>query len=55
MPATSQLDRLSSITAISVPSGSRGLGDRLRSFNFCMGAPSVHISNDGCNILAAAP
>src|SRR6202048_4763311 len=37
MPATSQLDRLSSITAISVPSGSRGLGDRLRSFNFCMG------------------
>ena len=22
---------------ISVPSGSRGLGDRLRSFNFCMG------------------
>src|SRR6266496_3714864 len=37
MPATSQLDRLSSITAISVPSGSRGFGDRLRSFNFCMG------------------
>src|SRR5258705_771766 len=37
MPATSQLNRLSSITAISVPSGSRGLGDRLRSFNFCMG------------------
>jgi len=30
-------DRLSSTTAISVPSGSRGLGDRLRSFNFCMG------------------
>jgi hypothetical protein len=29
MPATSQLDRLSSITA--------ALGDRLRSFNFCMG------------------
>ena len=55
MPATSQLYRLSSITAISMPSGSRGLGDRLRSFNFCMGCSSVHISNDGCNIPAAAP
>jgi hypothetical protein len=30
--------------------------DRLRSFNFCMGrSPSVHISADGCNILAACP
>ena len=38
MLATSQLDRLSSITAISVPSGSRGFGDRLRSFNFLHGA-----------------
>src|SRR6267378_54593 len=37
MPATSQLDWLISITAISVPSGSRGVRDRLRSFNFCMG------------------
>src|SRR6476469_415462 len=37
MPATSQLDWLISITAINVPSGSRGVRDRLRSFNFCMG------------------
>src|SRR5271154_796447 len=37
MPATSQLDRLISITAISVPSGSRAMRDRLKSFNFCMG------------------
>ncbi len=37
MPATSQLDRLISITAISVSSGSRAVRDRLRSFNFCMG------------------
>src|SRR5450830_739933 len=37
MPATSQLDRLLSMTAISVPSGSRAVRDRLRSFNFCMG------------------
>src|ERR1035437_3317903 len=36
MPATSQLDRLISMTAISVPSGSRAVRDRLRSFNFCM-------------------
>src|SRR5438105_4590469 len=36
-PATSQLDWLISMTAISVPSGSRGLRDRLRSFNFSMG------------------
>src|SRR5207342_619553 len=37
IPATSQLDRLISMTAISVPSGSRAVRDRLRSFNFCMG------------------
>src|SRR5271155_5550380 len=37
MPATSQLDRFISITAISVPSGSRAMRDRLKSFNFCMG------------------
>src|SRR5262249_9843641 len=37
MPSTSQLDRLISITAISVPSGMRGLGDPLKSFNFCKG------------------
>src|SRR5450759_2424750 len=37
MPATSQLDRLISMTTISVPSGSRAVRDRLRSFNFCMG------------------
>jgi hypothetical protein len=37
LPATSQLDWLISMTAISVPSGSRGARDRLRSFNFCMG------------------
>src|SRR6516225_4229285 len=48
IPATSQLDRLISMTVISVPSGSRAVRDRLRSFNFCMGgAPSVHISDDG--------
>src|SRR6187397_1117306 len=48
IPATSQLDRLISMTAISVPSGSRVVRDRLRSFNFCMGgSPSVHISDDG--------
>jgi hypothetical protein len=37
IPATSQLDRLISMTAINVPSGSRAVRDRLRSFNFCMG------------------
>src|SRR5260370_21134218 len=37
MPPTSQLDRLISMTAISVPLGSRAVRDRLRSFNFCMG------------------
>src|SRR5260370_31093393 len=55
IPATSQLEKLISITAISVPSGLRGVRDRLRSFNFWMGcAPSVHINVDGCNILADA-
>src|SRR5262245_4409623 len=39
--------------AFTVPSGSRRVSDRLRSFNFCMGAPSVHISDDGRNIRAA--
>src|SRR5262245_12313644 len=37
MPATSQLDWLISITAITVLSGSRRVRHRLRSFNFCMG------------------
>src|SRR5271168_3888463 len=37
IPATSQLDRLISMTVISVPSGSRATRDRLRSFNFFMG------------------
>src|SRR6516225_4815884 len=36
MPATSQLDTLISITAISVPFGSRAMRDRLKSFNVCM-------------------
>jgi hypothetical protein len=36
IPATSQLERLIPITAISVRSGLRGVRDRLRSFNFCM-------------------
>src|SRR5260221_14133068 len=55
IPATSQLDRLISITAISVPSGLRGVRDRLRSFNFCIGLLSIGSLNvDGCNILADA-
>src|SRR5260370_5364914 len=41
IPATSQLERLISITAISVRSGLRGVRDRLRSFNFCMGLLSI--------------
>src|SRR6516165_8101435 len=36
MPATSQLDKLISITAISVPFGSRAMRDRLKSFNVCV-------------------
>src|SRR5499427_8059259 len=47
MPATSQLDKLISITAISVVSCFRTIRDWLRSFGVCMGAPSVHISDDG--------
>ena len=37
IPATSRLDRLISMTAISVLSNSRATRDRLRSFNYCMG------------------
>src|SRR6266513_5803540 len=37
IPATRQLDRLISMTAISVPFGSRAVRDRLRSVHFCMG------------------
>src|SRR5271163_2423632 len=37
IPATSQLERLISMTAINVLAGSRATRDRLRSFNFCMG------------------
>ena len=41
-------DAVSSMTAISVPSGSRAARDRFRSFNFCIGAlHRVHISDDG--------
>src|SRR5439155_5768904 len=50
MPATSQLDKLISITAISVLSCFRMIRDWLRSFSFCIGeAPSVRINDDGCN------
>jgi len=56
IPATSQLERLISMTAISVPSGSRAVRDRLRSFNFCMGLLHRFTSATmECNILAAAP
>ena len=56
MPATSQLDRLISMTAISVLSGSRGVRHRLRSFNFYMGVlhPFTSAPMDAI-ILAAAP
>src|SRR5262249_23814457 len=37
MPAMRQLDRLISMTAISVLFGPKEVRDRLRSFNFCMG------------------
>jgi len=37
IPATSQLDRLISMTAINVLAGSRAMRDRLKSFNVCMG------------------
>ena len=40
-PRNEPLKRLISITAISVPSGLRGVRDRLRSFNFCMGLLSI--------------
>src|SRR6202008_4952809 len=36
IPATSQLDRLISMTAIKVLAGSRAMRDRLKSFNVCM-------------------
>src|ERR1700739_3066424 len=36
IPATSQLDRLISMTAINVLAGSRAMRDRLKSFNVCM-------------------
>jgi hypothetical protein len=39
---------------VSVPSGSKGERDRLRSFNFCMERSMVQISADERNILAAA-
>jgi hypothetical protein len=39
----------------SVLSGSRVVRQRLRSFNFCMGAPSIQFSANGYDILAAAP
>ena len=49
-------DRLNSITAISVPSGSRGFRDRLRSLNFCIGRSiGSATSNDGCNIPRRRP
>src|SRR6266852_9593607 len=54
MPATSQLDKLISITAISVLSCFRTIRDWFRSFGFCTGASIGHISDDGCNFLAAA-
>jgi AI-2E family transporter len=37
IPRNEPARQLTSITAISVPSGLRGVRDRLRSFNFCMG------------------
>src|SRR5712664_1053531 len=53
MPATSQLDKLISITAISVLSFFRTIRDWFRSFGFCIGASIGHISDDGCNFLEA--
>ena len=56
MPATSQLDKLISITAISVLSCFRTIPDWLRSFGVCIeGAPSVHISDDGYNFSPPPP
>src|SRR5262252_5581121 len=37
IPATSQLDRLISMTAINVLAGSRAMRDRLKLFDVCMG------------------
>src|SRR5665811_1957999 len=47
IPATSQLDRLISMTAISVPSGEGGEGSAQIVQLLHGGAPSVHISDDG--------
>jgi hypothetical protein len=53
MPATSQLDKLISITPISVLSCFRTIRDW---FSLHWGAPSIHISTDGYNFpTAAAP
>src|SRR5215831_17742570 len=38
IPATSQLDRLISMTAINVLAGSRSMRDRLKLFKVCMGS-----------------
>src|SRR6516162_11661509 len=38
IPATSQLDRLISMTTINVLAGSRAMRDRLKLFNVCMGS-----------------
>src|SRR5258708_36412595 len=55
MPATSQLHKLISITAISVLSCFKTIRDWFRSFGFALGPSIGHISDDGCNFLAAAP
>src|SRR5262245_24200589 len=55
IPATSQLDRLISMTAINVLAGSRAMRDRLKLFNVCMGQLHRFTANDGCNMHAAAP
>ena len=47
IPATSQLDWLISMTAISVTSSSRGQGIGSDRSTSAWGAPSVHISDDG--------
>src|SRR6516164_1908384 len=60
IPATNQLERLNSTTAINVVSMSRAIRDRLRSFGLrCRGMEglrySVYIRADGYNLLAARP
>jgi hypothetical protein len=60
IPATNQLERLNSTTAINVVSMSRAIRDRLRSFGLrCRGMGglrrSVYIRADGYNLLAARP